>query len=79
METADDTLALLEEQLKKAGKAVLAAGAQLTAARRQAAQVLERRIQQELRDLDMPEGALRHRLCARRSRRPDGCRCHPAF
>ncbi len=53
METADDTLARLEQQLEKARKAVLAAGAELTAARKEAAAVLEQRIQSELRDLDM--------------------------
>ena len=53
METADDTLARLEQQLETARKAVLAAGAELTAARQAAAGVLEQRIQAELRDLDM--------------------------
>ena len=53
METADDTLIRLEGQLEKARKAVLAAGADLTAARKEAAGVLEQRIQSELRDLDM--------------------------
>ena len=53
METADDTLARLEQQLETARKAVLAAGAELTAARQAAAGVLEQRIQSELRDLDM--------------------------
>ena len=53
METADDTLARLEQQLETARKAVLAAGAELTAARKEAAGELEQRIQSELRDLDM--------------------------
>ena len=53
METADDTLLFLEGQMKKAREAVYAAGADLTAARKEAAAVLEQRIQQELRDLDM--------------------------
>ena len=53
METADDILARLERQLETARKAVLAAGADLTAARREAAGALEQRIQSELRDLDM--------------------------
>ena len=53
METADDTLARLEKHLETARKAVLAAGAELTAARKEAAGVLEQRIQLELRDLDM--------------------------
>ena len=53
IETADDTLILLEQKLKKAEKATLAAGAELTRVRREAAKVLEGRIQRELRDLDM--------------------------
>ena len=53
METADDTLARLEKQLETARRAVLAAGADLTAARKAAAGELETRIQAELRDLDM--------------------------
>ena len=53
METADDTLLFLEGQMKKAREAVRAAGTVLTAARKEAAAVLEQRIQQELRDLDM--------------------------
>ena len=53
IETADDTLILLEQKLKKAEKATLAAGAELTYVRREAAKVLEGRIQRELRDLDM--------------------------
>lgn len=53
IETADDTLARLEQQLRAAEKNVRAAGAELTKVRRAAAAVLEQRIQQELRDLDM--------------------------
>lgn len=53
METADDTLILLEQELQKARKAVHAAGAELTKARKAAAEVLEQRIQRELQDLDM--------------------------
>ena len=53
METADDTLILLNGQLKKAEANVKAAGAVLTQKRKKAAKVLEQRIQQELRDLDM--------------------------
>lgn len=53
METADDTLILLERKLKGAEAAVASAGAELTRVRRAAAEVLEQRIQQELRDLDM--------------------------
>ena len=53
IETADDTLSRLEQQLQAAEKKVRAAGAELTQARRAAGAVLEQRIQQELRDLDM--------------------------
>ena len=53
METADDTLILLNGQLKKTEANVKAAGAVLTQKRKEAAKVLEQRIQQELRDLDM--------------------------
>ena len=53
METADDTLILLNGHLKKAEANVKAAGAVLTQKRKEAAKVLEQRIQQELRDLDM--------------------------
>lgn len=53
METADDTLILLQGKLQKAEAAVRSAGAVLTEKRKEAAAVLERRIQQELRDLDM--------------------------
>ena len=53
IETADDTLVRLEQQLRAAEKNVRTAGAELTKVRRAAAAVLEQRIQQELRDLDM--------------------------
>ena len=53
IETADDTLFRLEKQLKQAEKAVAAAGAALTAVRKEAAAELEQRILRELRDLDM--------------------------
>ena len=53
IETADDTLILLGQKLKKAETATLAAGAELTRVLREAAKVLEGRIQRELRDLDM--------------------------
>ena len=53
IETADDTLILLEQKLRKAERATLTAGAELTRVRREAAKVLEGRIQRELRDLDM--------------------------
>ena len=53
IETADDTLLLLERKLKKTMEETVAAGAALTQARREAAVILEKRIQQELQDLDM--------------------------
>ncbi|MDD3346344.1 DNA repair protein RecN [Oscillibacter sp.] len=53
METADDTLLLLESKLKAAESAVFAAGKALTAVRKAAAQTLEQRIQKELGELDM--------------------------
>lgn len=53
IETADDTLVRLEGQLDKAQKAVGAAGAALTKARKAAAAGLEQRILKELGDLDM--------------------------
>ena len=53
METADDTLILLNSKLKKAEAAVKSAGAVLTQKRKEAAKSLEQRIQKELRDLDM--------------------------
>jgi DNA repair protein RecN (Recombination protein N) len=53
METAGDTLILLGEKLRKTEKAVQMAGSELTRVRKEAAAVLEERVQQELRDLDM--------------------------
>ena len=53
IETADDTLILLGQKLRKAEKAVQAAGAELTRERKAAAAVLEQRVQKELQDLDM--------------------------
>ena len=53
IETADDTLLLLERKLKKTMEETVAAGAALTQARKEAAVILEKRIQQELQDLDM--------------------------
>ncbi len=53
IQTADDTLILLERKLKTAEEAVRETGTALTAARKDAAAVLEQRIQSELRDLDM--------------------------
>ena len=72
METADDTLARLEKQLETARRAVLAAGADLTAARKAAAGELETRIQAELRDLDMHRVRF-HIEFREKEPGPDGC------
>ena len=72
METADDTLARLEKQLETARRAVLAAGADLTAARKAAAGELEARIQAELRDLDMHRVRF-HIEFGEKEPGPDGC------
>ena len=53
IETADDTIAHLEGQLREAEKKTKAAGAALTKARTEAARRLEENILRELRDLDM--------------------------
>lgn len=53
IETASDTLLMLERQLSQARENVLKVGAELTALRQKAAHTLEKRIQSELRDLDM--------------------------
>ena len=53
METAGDTLIFLEQKLQKAEKAVRTAAAELTCVRKEAAGVLEQRVQKELQDLDM--------------------------
>ena len=53
IETAGDTLILLERKLQKAEKAVHTAGSALTKARKTAAKSLEQRIQKELQELDM--------------------------
>lgn len=53
IETANDTLLMLERQLAQAQEKVRKAGAELTQARQAAACVLEERIQRELRELDM--------------------------
>ena len=72
IETADDTLILLEQKLKKAEKATLAAGAELTRVRREAAKVLEGRIQRELRDLDMNKVRFAIEFTEKEPS-PDGC------
>ncbi|MDR3728305.1 MAG: DNA repair protein RecN [Oscillospiraceae bacterium] len=53
IETADDTIAHLEGQLREAEKKTKAAGAALTKARTEAARRLEEHILRELQDLDM--------------------------
>ena len=72
METADDTLIYLQQKLKKAQAATAQAGEVLTKARREAAAVLEGRIQSELRDLDMKK--VRFAIdFAPKAPAPDGC------
>ena len=72
METADDTLILLNGKLKKAAAAVRDAGAALTEKRKEAAGILEQRIRQELRDLDMNK--VRFAIdFAEKEPSPDGC------
>ncbi len=53
IETADDTIAYLEGQLREVEKKTRAAGSALTKARAEAARRLEEHILRELRDLDM--------------------------
>ena len=72
METADDTLILLEQKLRKAKAAVRSSGAELTRVRKAAAEVLEQRIQKELRDLDMKK--VRFAIdFGEKEPAPDGC------
>ena len=52
---ADDTLARLEKDLKKAQKEAARRGESLSQARREAAGALQARVQEELRQLDMPK------------------------
>ena len=52
---ADDTLARLEKDLKKAQKVAARRGEVLSQARREAAGALQARVQEELRQLDMPK------------------------
>lgn len=52
---ADDTLARLEKELKKAQKEAVRRGEVLSQARREAAEALQARVQEELRQLDMPK------------------------
>ena len=67
METADDTLILLNGKLKKAEAVVRAAGAELTQKRKAAAQALEQRIQSEQSSLCYRIHG--KRACRRRLRR----------
>ena len=72
IETADDTLILLKQKLKEAEKKVQTAGAELTKARKEAAKVLENRIQNELRNLDMKK--IRFAIeFSEKEPSPDGC------
>lgn len=72
IETADDTLILLNEQYQQAAAEVKAAGAALTEVRRIAAAELEQRILCELRDLDM--GKIRFSIAfAPKEPAADGC------
>ena len=52
---ADDTIQRLEGELEKARKQAVKLGGQLTKARQKAAEELQRRVQEELRQLDMPK------------------------
>ena len=52
---ADDTIARLEKELAQAEKTARGAGEALTQARKEAARALEVRVQEELRQLDMPK------------------------
>ncbi|MCF2596505.1 DNA repair protein RecN [Pseudoflavonifractor phocaeensis] len=52
---ADDTIARLEGELAKAKKTALQKGEVLSAARKEAALALQKRVQEELRQLDMPK------------------------
>ena len=72
IETADDTLILLEQKLRKAERATLTAGAELTRVRREAAKILEGRIQKELQDLDMNKVRFAIEFTEKEPS-PDGC------
>ena len=72
IETADDTLILLEQKLRKAERATLTAGAELTRVRREAAKILECRIQKELQDLDMNKVRFAIEFTEKEPS-PDGC------
>ena len=72
IETAEDALILLEGKLKKARQAVYEAGAELTRARKDAAKILEHRIQTELQELDMPRVRFSIEFTEKEPA-PDGC------
>ena len=55
IQDADDTLARLEKELQKAQKEARCRGEILSKARRSAAKALQKRVQEELRQLDMPK------------------------
>ena len=55
IQDADDTVQRLEKQLEKARKEVVKRGESLTKARKKAADELQKRVQEELRQLDMPK------------------------
>ena len=55
IQDADDTIARLEKELVKAKKEALKKGQQLSEARKKAAVSLQGRVQEELRQLDMPK------------------------
>lgn len=55
IEYADDTIARLEKELRKQEKRTKESAKTLTEARKSAAEALERRIQEELRQLSMPK------------------------
>ena len=72
IETADDTLILLERKLQQAEREVVSLGAKLTEARKAAAAVLEQRIQSELKDLDMHKVRFSIEFTGK-APAPDGC------
>ena len=72
IETASDTLLLLEQQLEKTRIQVVKVGAELTEVRKKAAKALESRIQKELQDLDMNKVRFAIQF-EPRDPGPDGC------
>ena len=55
IQDADDTIQRLEKELEKAKKETVKQGTALTKARKKAADDLQKRVQEELRQLDMPK------------------------